>query len=247
MSVNDNMTALAAAFDDHQITDDGGQILEDETSTQDSAFEEENAVDDSTEAEKPTEPEYSETNAEDDGEDDEHVVDDAGKAYVPKKAFDKNYAKRKEAERLLAERDRELEMLRGQEKPVARPVPISDRGEALENELLFTKMPEFDPYAKEYNPTLDESAAFIYNSYRDTKGKPTITKLQAAREAKRIASELTKQATSGRAEVRQVKMQTEGSFSQAARKVDTTPKAEDMDLDYMEKYLKEQGAWDKFN
>jgi len=166
---------------------------------------------------------------------------------VPKKAFDKNYAKRKEAERLLAEKEAELQALRSQAPRSTKPMPIADKSEALENELLFTKMPEFDPYSDTYNPTLDESAAFIYNSYRDAKGKPTITKLQAAREAKRIASELTKQVASGRTDVRQVKMQTEGAFSQAARKVESTPNPEDMSLDEMERLLKSQGAWDKFN
>lgn len=247
MSVEDNMRDLAAAFDNHQITDDEGQIAEDETSFQDSALDEGNAEEEVTQGENPTEPEESETNTEDDGEDEEHVTDETGKAYVPKKAFDKNYAKRKEAERRAAELEAELSALRQQKPSSKRPTPIADKSEALENELLFTKMPEFDPYSDKYNPTLDEQAAFVYNSYRDDKGRPTITKLQAAREAKRIAEELTRPLASSKAEVRQVKMQSEGAFSQAAKKVDTTPKPEEMSLDDMEKYLKSQGAWDKFN
>jgi hypothetical protein len=234
MAVFDDM---AAALNDHQITDETGQVPEQD----EQSLEQQPAVPEQAESapsEKTTEPEEAETKPADDGEDTNIAEDERGRKYVPEKRFKEVYAKQKKLER-------ELEELRKGKETSSFPTPTIpslpvDRNAQLENELLFTKMPEFDPQGDNYNAELDQVAANIYMA----KGG-TITKLEAARQAKKLASKITEQVAGIRSDATSVKREQadSGITSRVTSRATAQPDVDKMSVEEMEAYMRANGQW----
>lgn len=237
--LDDNMNQLADALNGHQVTDDEGGVMGEETSIESTAAQEENTVEEAPEVQQEPQTPKSE-------DDDEFGVDDAGKRYVPEKRFKEIYGEKKRLER-------ELEQARkqSQTQPVERqtklpsvddlaPVKI-DKAEALEVEILREKWPQFDPDSPEYTRELDEMGGEIYQA------NPGITRLEAARRALTRAKKLGMVERSFKDEARLVKTQ-QADQGITGRVVNRQPKEVDfnsMTLEEKEEYLRAIGEWDK--
>lgn len=229
-----NIDQLAAELNDHEITDENGQINEEvETTTEEISNPE---SEQSEESNKEVEQETVET-------DHQAVEDESGKRYVPEDRFKKIYAERKALER-------EIESLRKSNNNVPQPtslpkgVKVPDKADILE---LKMALPQFDPRPDEYgsptnpdySPELDKLAGDIY------KGNPGITPLKAAQQAVSIARELSKSSAVAKSEARIVKsLQSDrgitGSNSVNRQPEVDTNKMSDREL---EAYLKKTGQW----
>ena len=230
----DIMEDLTAALDDHQVTDGSGQLPEgnEQPPVQESVVPEDAPA---APAEKPTEPEEAETKPADDGEEPNIAEDERGRKYVPEKRFKEVYGKAKKLER-------ELEELRKPRLPsfdVPAPLPV-DRNTQLENELLFTKMPEFDPQGESYNAELDQVAANIYMAKQGA-----ITKLEAARQARKLASKITEQVAGIKQDAASVKREQadSGITSRVTSRAAAQPDLDKMTPDEMEVWMRANGQW----
>lgn len=227
------MSELMDAFDQHQITDDKGQLAE-ETATDTNPVEEQTPLEESEEPKQET----AETNP-------EIAEDDEGKKYVPEGRFKEVYAQKKELER-------ELNKLKSSPTTKASTPNIGeitpDRAALLETELLHQTLPQFNPSSTDYSQVLDEMGSEIYQSsfrYDSRTGQimPTITKLEAARRAIDRAKKLSGVQDKIRDEARAVKsQQSDSGITQSVRKV-VEKKPEDMSLEEMENYLKKNNGW----
>lgn len=224
-----DVSDMAAMLNGHEITDDGGNLTEEtESAPEETVTEEiveEQPVEETTKA-----PEVPTQKA---PVDDDLVEDEStGKKYVPEKRFTEVYAKMKELERKLQVTPGVIP------QPVRPSVPL-DRADALETELLYSTMPEFDPNSTNYDRRLDE-LAFQY--YRPEQG---VTKIAAARKAKDFIRQLSQSQDIVKKEARTVKIaQSEGSIakrSQAKDIKEADPSR--MSLTDKEEYLKAQGLW----
>lgn len=236
---------LAEAFDGNQITDSEGQIIGDETSIEEAATQEPNALDDTATAEKPEESSEEETksstdnseNADDDTSEAELAEDDKGKRYVPEKRLKKETAKRYEAER----RAKELEAKLAQHNPVKDLSNSTDSVSSpdMETELLYLAEPQFNPNSDQYNKQLDVLGLQIFRA------NPGITKVEAARRAKDVARGLTSDQAKVLAEARTVKAQ-QSDQGITSRVVSRNAQADPdkMSLQEKEAYLKANGQWD---
>lgn len=241
-----NLEELAAALDSHQVTDESGEVGSEETLQEDTAtFEEKTPVEESAMAEKSEEPEEVATKATDEGDENdvldasELAEDETGNKYIPEKRFKDIYGKWKAAERKLKESGNrtQLEDSTSNVQP-ATPQP-TDRTEALEVEMLFTKMPEFDPNSGQYQRALDRLGAKIL------KANPGITRLQAAREAIAMAKELASATASEIAQARSVKASQadQGITNRVVSRQASAPDVNSMTLEEKEAYLKSIGQW----
>ena len=95
--LNDNLQDLEAALN-KQITDDEGHLTEEQISDEDTAPQEQNQVDDSTQEVNPAEVEVQEPKPESETEETQLVEDEEGKKYIPEKRFKEVYAKAKDNE-----------------------------------------------------------------------------------------------------------------------------------------------------
>lgn len=223
------MEQLAATMGGHQITGEDGKPIE-ET--------EQEPVPVSEPAAEETEPEDTGIVKEQDQEEptnpltsDELVEDDSGKKYVPQKRFDEVYAKLKSLEREQAKKPTSS-------TPTDLPVELS-KTDKLETEMLYSTMPEFDPKSDKYSEELDILGSQIFLA------NPGVTKLEAARRARTLASKLNQKREAARNSARDYKSQTtEGSFASkplAGRSTQVDP--EKMSLEEMESFLKANGQW----
>lgn len=240
---------LAAALNNHQVTDENGEITDEGTFVSESAADEastaETYEDESTGVEKPTESIEEDTQFSEEDEGTEHVEDESGKRYIPANRFNKVYGE-------LKARERELESLKRpqQQAPQATSTGETPLGTglnpvaALEVEMLMEKYPQFDRNSSEYSRTLDEMGAEIFNN-NVVDGKPTITRLEAARRAITRARELTQTTVAKKAEVKALKRATAdtGLASRASRGSDAPINIDDMSLEEKEAYLKRTGNW----
>lgn len=254
----DMMEQLAAALDGHEVTDQDGNVDERETSTLESAPEDQTLDDDTATAEKPAETE-DESPTQDDHTDSETELaeDDSGKRYVPENRFKDVYAKWKETERQLAEQQASLEQ--GKQLLEKRSVPQGKKQQAANKSVaelkvealeLKTELPQFDPKLDpitgkptnpDYDPALDDLGYEIYRA------NPDISLLEAGRRALRIAAQLGRKEASVRQEARQVKQlnSDQGITSRVTARIQQTKNPADMSLEEMEAYLKESGAWNQ--
>lgn len=241
MATEEQLRELEAAMNNHQVTDDNGDLIDEEidTSQDESATSEENVSDDVS----------------DDG-DDNTVVDDSvdypvddedteiqrtdaksGKS-VPVERFNSVYGKLKAAER-------ELEARSKGSVDVPKITPHASKADVLESEMLMDKYPEFDPSSDRYDQVLDAMAFDIFEANGGSFGN--ITRLQAARKALDRAKKLGVARMAVKSQARAVKVaQAGGSVGKTSRHVDTTPKVSDMSLEEKEKVLRDQGLWDTF-
>lgn len=236
----DAFSDMVAAFNDHQITDDQGQIAE-TPAFEETTAQETNTVDDTATAEKPAETEDVAPATNDETES-TLAEDETGKRYVPESRFKEVYAKAKELEREL-EKSKQAQPIAGlQNTPdVTTKLPpiATDRTEALEVELLKTTLPQFNPDSPEYDRTLDEMGSEIFRA------NPGITRIEAAKRALKRASELTKTTAAIKAEARQVKslQSDQGITSRVEKRVDNTPDINKMNDKELEAYLRSTGQW----
>lgn len=230
-----NLADLAAAFGNHQITDDEGQLAED-TADQITATDETNSFDDTATIEKSEESTESAPTEEIDDEPN-FAEDEKGRRYIPEKRLKKETAKRREAER-------ELEALRALTKQtVSQPVleqPQSNPTFDVETEVLFSKYPQFNRESDQYSEALDALGAKLL------KANPGWSRLRAAREAIETAKQLTSDSAKIVAEARAVKSQqsdqgiTSRVVSRGAAQVDP----DKMSLEEKEAFMRANGMWD---
>lgn len=237
MSEQDNMDQLMQALNGHQVTDDQGQIVETETTT-DSSPAEQTTVDDTTSVETPPE---SETKAPEAEETDEEtpVEDETGKRYVPESRFKEVYGRQKQLERELQAMREQAPVKTTASKQKSQPIG-DQKTAALENELLFVTLPQFNPDNPEHDPELDAMAVDIYKA-----NEGQITKLQAARLAIQRASRLSKKVGEVRQEARTIKtlQSDQGITNRVTSRDAATPDLDKMSLQEHEAYLKSHGMW----
>lgn len=240
MNEKKNLEELAAAFNNHQITDEEGELTEETTSTEDSASLNENTEDDTATAEKSEESESIETQSEDSETETELAEDESGERYVPQKRFDKVYGEKKRLER-------ELELARSSQgtntqepiQPQRQIVTQVDRTEALELEMLQSSLPQFNPESKDYSLPLDRLGATIL------KANPGYTRLQAAREAIRQSRELAQPEIAAQTEARKVKaiQSDQGITSRVQSRQSTQVDPSKMTLQEKEQWMRDNGMW----
>lgn len=233
-----NLADLAAAFGNHQITDDEGQLAE-PTADQEEATDETNTFEETATPEKAvTEDEISQDEPSDDNE---LAVDEKGKRYIPEKRLKKETAKRREAERKAAELEAKLQQQPvGLQQPTIQTPVFSNPTEDVETEVLFSKYPQFDPESDEYSKGLDKLGLEIYRA------NPGISRIKAAKLAIERAKELTSDSAKIVAEARAVKSQQsdQGITSRVVSRGATQIDPSNMSLEEKEAYLKANGMWD---
>jgi cobalamin biosynthesis protein CobT len=246
-----SLDELAAALNEHQVTDEEGQ-LEEETSTETTATQEENTVDESETAEKSAEALEEDTQSseeESESEESQHAEDETGKRYVPEDRFKKVYAQLKEAERKLQTSKPKTQSVDTESIGNQQPVGYQpSKADLLE---LKMELPQFDPKFDEdgtptnpdYSPELDRLGAHIL------KANPGMTPLQAGREAVKMAKEIAGKQAKVKIDAQTEKsirsdtgitsrVQSKGSIESDAEKV-----LESNDDQAMEAYLKKIGQW----
>src|SRR3990167_2784008 len=183
----DHSDELAAAMN-HQVTDEQGEIVGEETPQETSATQEQTTVEEDATAEKSAETEVSipiETKeTENEPEMVETASDETGKRYVPESRFKEVYAKWKSAERERAQKPNYVPT------PPPAQAPLN-KTEALETELLKGTLPQFNPESPDYSLEMDELGYSIYEGSKDPKGNHSITRLEAARKALQMAKKIT--------------------------------------------------------
>lgn len=229
---------MAAALNEHQVTDEEGQVSE-KTDVEEPAPQETNTDEETATAEKPAESTTEEPKAEEVESETQLAEDESGKRYVPEGRFKKVYGE-------LKAKERELESLKTQataSQPTQQPTQpqTPDKSSQLETELLYATLPQFNPNSDQFDQTLDQTAVDIFLA------NPGITKLEAGRRAIARAKALTKDQVKIIAEARSVKSQQ--SDQGITSRVSNRPSDEDKvpgvnaSLEEMEAYLRKTGEW----
>lgn len=236
--MDDNAEQLKAALN-KQMTDENGQLLEEDTSVETPAPQEETEIEEPTKSEKTAESKGEEAKAEPEEDEMEHVEDEEGKKYVPEKRFKDVYKKGKEAERRAKELEAQLRAVSSQAiKQPLNPVP-RDKADALETELLFNQFPSFDPTTDDYDEDLDKTAASIYLAAQGAK-----TKIEAAREAMQLAKKFAAKTTSIKEETKTFKKGVSESITvRGGQRVEPQVDPDKMSADEIEAYLKAHKQW----
>lgn len=240
-----NDSELAAEFaGGHKVTDDQGELLvEPETTTEESAPQDQTTEEESATPEKEPESQAAETQPKATDSEIELAEDESGKRYVPESRFNKVYGEKKQLER-------ELQQARTQAPlpPINPFVPqttgipgnVDTRTEQMEVELLQATLPQFNPNSEDYSPALDSLGAQILGA------NPGITRLEAARRAIKMAKEVAKTEVSIQTEARKVKalQSDQGITSRSTqRPASSQPDFSKMTDKQLEAYLKSTGQW----
>lgn len=254
--MNNTIQDLAAALNGHEVTNEEGNVMENETSFEESATQETNTEDESDMAEKSPESEMEAPKVSNEepekAEEAELAEDESGKRYVPENRFKEVYGKAKSLERelqALKEVQQKFPVQSAQPTASSRPIDPVDRSEHLEVELLKATLPQFNPDSDQYSPALDEMGALIYkaNMQPDKKGNmvPTITRLEAARMAVKQAKTLQAKEVEIIAEARAVKTQQSdhGITNRVVSRQASQPNFDSMSDREIEAYLKANGQW----
>ena len=233
--MNDNLQNLEAALN-KQITDDEGQLEQEETTfTEEPATQEQKQMDDSTQEVNPAEEEVQEPKPETESDETQLVEDEEGKKYIPEKRFKEIYAKAKENERKVKELEKALTYQIRQ--PAQAEVPQS-KADELEVELLFSKYPQFDPTNSDYDQDVDDLAADLYVA-----GKAR-TKIEAAKMALEKVKVLSSKSLSIKDEARTIKkMMAESVTSKGGARTEAQPDIDKMSVAELETYMKAKGEW----
>jgi hypothetical protein len=230
---------LAAELNGHSVTDENGDVTESETVAQEAAPVEQTTENESTEAEKPAKLEDPAPQAEESDEENP-VEDESGKRYVPEKRFKEIYAKAKEAERRLAEIERQqaqgqalLNTPKGK-KVAQTDIPV-DKADILELKMTH---PQFNPNSDQYDPDLDDLG---FKIWKGAGGSLTI--IEAAKEAMRLQNNIAKKVTGVKQEARLIKSQ---QSDQGMTRVINKPPTIDinnMTDQQLEEHLRKTGQW----
>lgn len=242
MDDQNDITAL-----NHQITDDEGKLIEEQTSSEDSAPPNEAPVEEAATAEKSVDeeiPPKEEPKSENDLSTDEPemvetAADETGKRYVPESRFKEVYAKWKDAERKAKETGTKVPS-----EPIRPNQPI-DKTDSLEIELLRGTLPQFNPESEEYSRDIDELGFSLYEGSKNNKGQYTMTRIDAGRKAVAMAKKITSKLVSAKTEARIVKAQQsdQGITSRVLNREPAKVDPEKMSLEDKEAWLKENGNW----
>jgi hypothetical protein len=233
----DDLNSVAAALN-HQVTDDEGKIVAEDTAPEEPAPQEQTPAEET--ATDKTTPPKEEVKSEDKPEEPDLVetaADETGKRYVPEARFKEVYAKWKEAER------KKVETPFVPKPPQA--LKQSDKADALEIELLRTTLPQFNPESPEYDKEIDEMGYVFYEASKDAKGNYTITRLEAARQALNKAKKITSKVAEIKNEARTVKAQQSdsGITNRVLNREGTKLDPDKMTLEEKEEWLRQQGSW----
>jgi hypothetical protein len=236
---NQNLQDLAAALDDHQVTDDEGQVAGENETSQEAPAATETKTTEHTDAQ-----EQKTQTSQDEPDVTEVASDETGKRYVPESRFKEVYRRQKELEPQLAQHAKPTnavlqEIDRVAAKTQTAPSKTPDKAEQLEVEMLKSTMPQFDQESDQYDPDLDAIGSTYYNA------NPGITRLQAARWAINQVSRIAKKEAAARTEARTVKaiQSDQGITSRVGSRNSGTPNPDTMTLEQKEQWLKENGAW----
>jgi len=235
----DNLDELVATLDDHQITDDQGQMIaESGTASENTTAQDQTTVDDTAPVEKPSQSDTSDTQTGEPEVTDQLAEDETGNRYVPEKRFKEIYGKAKEAER----KARELEVLLASQGQAPRAKPSNDKvdkADILEVEMLKSTLPQFDPNSTEYDATLDQMGFEIY------KANPGITRMEAARKALSRLEKIAQSSANVKTEARMVKafQSDQGMTNRVVQRGAGEPNPDKMSVSEIETYLKEHGQW----
>lgn len=237
------MDDLAAALDNHQVTDEEGQIVGEQTPPEESATQNQTPEEETATAEKPAETEETAPADTKESENEPEMVelaaDESGKRYVPESRFKEVYGKWKDAQRKLNTTP----------APAPPPQPVNnkplDKTDAIEIELLRSTLPQFNPESGDYNRELDELGYSLYEGSKDPKGQYTITRLEAGRKALSMAKKITAKITEAKSEARTVKAQQsdQGITNRVLNREGTKLDPNKMSLEEMEKWLKAHNQW----
>lgn len=243
-----DLNDLAAALDNHQVTDDQGKIVGDETPPENSATQDQTPVDETATAEKSAE---TETPTPVDGKVTEKepemvelAADETGKRYVPESRFKEVYGKMKDYERKLQQAPRPTPPV----MPAKAQKPV-DKTDALEIEILRGALPQFNPESTDYDRDLDELGFSIYESSKDDKGRYTMTRMEAGRKALSMAKKITSKVAEIKSEARTVKAQQsdQGITNRVLNREGVKTDPAKMSLEEKEKWLRENGEWDNIS
>ena len=237
--MTDNENVDLAAFSMDVTNEDGAPISEETTSQPDSQVEEKQPEVPETPAEKPQD---KPTEQSEEPENANLVEDEAGKRYVPEDRFKQVYGKMRALERQMKQGQPATLQTNAELPHAPLPKAIAKRDPnvlRLETEMLRTTMPQFDQSSPDYSPELDELGMKIFES------NPTMSLLDAGREALRIAQGLSRKAAEARIESRTMKaVQSDSGITgntSAHREAPVDPGK--MSLREMEDYLKKTGQW----
>jgi hypothetical protein len=232
---------LAQALNRRQVTDDDGKPMEENDTPLDEtpASEEQTAVEEDAQVEKPAESEDADTQTES-KEDEIDLVelasDETGKRYVPESRFKEVYGKMKAFERKLKDEPKQKEFI---PEPLPEGKPL-DKTDAVEIELLRATLPQFNPEGADYSRELDELGYAIY------KASPGTTRIEAARRAVQMAKKIQSKVAKIEQETRTVKslQSDQGITSRVTSRepVSDTP-GDDASPEELEKWLKAHGQW----
>lgn len=240
-----NQDELVAALDNRQVTDKEGQIKEEETSEEESAPQNETPEEKDETAEKSAETEDTSPEVDEESENEPEMVetasDETGKRYVPESRFKEVYAKWKAAERSKPkEEDRPAQPL---QEPI-QTVPL-DKADALEIELLRSTLPQFNPENEDYSRDIDELGFSLYEAAKDNTGTHTITRIEAARKALKMAKKITSKVADVKLEAKSVKAQQsdQGITNRVLNREGTKLDPSKMTLEEKEEWLKANDQW----
>jgi hypothetical protein len=230
-----NIDDLAAALDNHSVTDEEGQVGEENSS-------EESPVEESATAEKSEDKDTlpkEEPKSENEPEMVPTAEDDSGKRYVPEERFKQVYAKMKDLER-KAQTPFVPEVI----QPSTKQKPI-EKQDALEIELLRATVPQFNPESSEYSREVDELGFHLYEGSKDSKGNHTMTRIEAGRRALDMAKKITSKVADVKYEARTVKVQQsdQGITNRVSNRGETKVEPDKMSFEEKEAWLKETGNW----
>lgn len=254
---NNVFAEMAAALNNHQITDSEGQIAE-ETAIEDTASQEINTDDEFAQADKPAEVEETSSQTPEATDETDYVglaEDESGKRYVPESRFKEVYGKSKATERELQALKEQLAkgdaLMRQSENPKTSKKTQQDNSAAQPSkaDLLELKMtlPQFDPKLDENgvptNPDYVEELDQL--GYDLWKANPALTPLEAARQALKYAKSLSKKQSEAVAEARLVKsiQSDQGITSRVGQRTPQQVDIDSMSDTEMEAYLKSTGQW----
>jgi len=233
----DDQQDLAAL--NHQITDEEGKIVAEETAPEETAPQEQTPVEAPATAEKSEDeqtPPKEEAKSENEPEMVPTAEDETGKRYVPESRFKEVYAKMKDLERRTA---------MSQEPVRTSGLKPADKADALEIELLRSTLPQFNQENPEYSREVDELGFALYMGSKDAKGNPTMTRLEAGRKALNMTKKITSNVVAIKTEARSVKAQQsdQGITNRVLNREGTKIDPEKMTLEEKEEWLKAQGSW----
>ena len=233
---------LAAALNDHDVTDNQGQVAGETTPVETTATQEQTTVKEDATAEKSAETAESVPTDTKESENEPEMVetasDETGKRYVPESRFKEVYAKWKAAQRESST----PEVIKPIAPVQARPV---DKTDALEVELLRSTLPQFNPESDTYSREIDELGFSLYEGSKDNSGKYLITRLEAGRKALDMAKKITSKIADVKLEAKSVKAQQsdQGITNRVLNREGAQLDPNKMTLEEKEEWLKANDLW----